>query len=261
MTVAPAPSLRRRPSGRTILPRGRADLVRQLAIWLGFAVAYQIARGLANRGAGPALANAESLLRFERRLGTMFELGLQGALLDVSAVITAVNWTYWLAQFVVVGIAVAWIYLRRYPAYLWVRDTVIVTNTLGLLGYVLLPMAPPRLLAGEGFTDTLSTSAVVNHGTVVVELVENRYAAMPSLHTADALIIGVALAVLVRPLWLKVLCALWPAWVAFSLIVTGNHFWADVAAGVALVAVTAPATALLERLRQPPNDDRPPGTQ
>jgi membrane-associated phospholipid phosphatase len=63
---------------------------------------------------------------------------------------------------------------------------------------------------------------------------------MPSLHAADALIIGISLALLVRPRWLKVLWVLWPAWVWFSVIATGNHFWLDIVAGivVALVAAT-----------------------
>ena len=33
---------------------------------------------------------------------------------------------------------------------------------------------------------------------------------------------------LVRPLWLKVLWLLWPAWVWFAVMATGNHFWLDI---------------------------------
>src|SRR5471030_2697971 len=35
--------------GRRYLPRGWSDLGRQLAIWLGFALVYQIVRGLVDR--------------------------------------------------------------------------------------------------------------------------------------------------------------------------------------------------------------------
>jgi membrane-associated phospholipid phosphatase len=62
---------------------------------------------------------------------------------------------------------------------------------------------------------------------------------MPSLHAADALIVGVALALLVRPLWLKVLCLAWPAWVWFAVMATGNHFWLDIVAGIAVAGVAA----------------------
>ncbi len=80
--------------------------------------------------------------------------------------------------------------------------------------------------------DTLAASASVNHGSGLIELASNPYAAMPSVHAADALIIGFALATLVRSRWLSVLWTLWPTWVWFSVMATGNHFWLDVAAGI-----------------------------
>lgn len=230
-----------------ILPRGRADFVRQVAIWFGWALAYQVARGLTRRDAGTALANARAVLDLERDAGLAFELRLQQAVRHVDAAITAVNVTYWLSQFVVVGLALLWIYLRRTEWFLLVRDTVIVTNAVGLAVYVLMPTAPPRLLAGEGFVDTLQGEHMLNHGSGIVELAENPYAAMPSLHTADAVIAAVALVLLVRRRWPKVVWACWPAWVAFSLVVSGNHFWIDVVAGAVLVALTAPAVYRLER--------------
>jgi len=49
----------------------------------------------------------------------------------------------------------------------------------------------------------MTASSPLNHATDVVRLAGNPYAAMPSLHAADALIVGVSLALLVRPLWLK----------------------------------------------------------
>ena len=61
---------------------------------------------------------------------------------------------------------------------------------------------------------------------------------MPSLHAADALIVGITLFYVVRTWWLKALWLLWPAWVCFSVMATANHFWLDCVAGgfVALLA-------------------------
>jgi membrane-associated phospholipid phosphatase len=61
---------------------------------------------------------------------------------------------------------------------------------------------------------------------------------MPSLHAADALIVGICLAGVVRNRIGKVLWLLWPIWVWFAVMATANHFWLDVVAGVA-VAVLA----------------------
>ena len=62
---------------------------------------------------------------------------------------------------------------------------------------------------------------------------------MPSLHSADALIVGVTMAFVVRRPWAKALWLAWPAWVWFSVMATGNHFWLDIAAGVLVAGVAA----------------------
>src|ERR671917_141593 len=99
----------------------------------------------------------------------------------------------------------------------------------------------------QGFVDTLASSSSLNHGSSLVELASNPYAAMPSLHSADALIVGFALASLVRSRWLKVAWTLWPTWVWFSVMATGNHFWLDIAAGVGVAVLAATLLTWLER--------------
>jgi len=103
---------------------------------------------------------------------------------------------------------------------------------------VLLPTAPPRMFPDFGFNDTLSSFGELNHGSGLVEFAANPYAAMPSLHAADALIVGLVLASVCRSKVAKVLWLLWPAWVWFSVMATGNHFWLDVVGGI-VVAVVA----------------------
>jgi membrane-associated phospholipid phosphatase len=96
--------------------------------------------------------------------------------------------------------------------------------------------------------DTLTTFGGLNHGSGLVELASNPYAAMPSLHSADALIVGVVMASIVRRSWAKAIWLLWPAWVWFAVMATGNHFWLDVVAGVAL-AIAAGAVVYHGQLR------------
>jgi len=75
---------------------------------------------------------------------------------------------------------------------------------------------------------------------------------MPSLHAADAVVIGLTLATIARPRSLRVLLLLWPAWVSFALLATGNHFLLDVVAGVMLgVAGLAVGTLLARGRRRP----------
>ena len=68
----------------------------------------------------------------------------------------------------------------------------------------------------------------------LIELAANPYAAMPSLHAADALIVGIILSSVVRNRVGKALWLIWPLWVSFAVMATGNHFWLDVLAGIVL---------------------------
>ena len=90
-----------------------------------------------------------------------------------------------------------------------------------------------------GFADTLAQHAALSHNSSIVQFSANPYAAMPSLHSCDALIVGVTMAVVVRSRWAKALWLAWPPWVWFSVMATGNHFWLDIAAGIVVAGVAA----------------------
>jgi len=226
-------------AGRRVLPRGYGDFIRQLAIWFGFYVAYQVARGLADRDAARAFENGLKVIDIERRAGVLFELSLQGFLSSSELLIRLTSWTYWLSQFALLGLALLWVYVRRNESFLRFRNTVLVANSIGLIGYIALPTAPPRMFPDFGFVDTLALFSNLNHGSAAIQFASNPYAAMPSLHAADALIVGVAMALIVRRPIFKLLWLAWPVWVSFAVIATGNHFWLDIAAGIAVAALGA----------------------
>ena len=108
---------------------------------------------------------------------------------------------------------------------------------IGLFGYALMPTAPPRLFPDLGFADSMAEFGALNHGSGFVQLASNPYAAMPSLHSADAVIIGVTLAFICRNRIVKALWLAWPAWVWFCVMATANHFWLDVVGGVVVAAL------------------------
>ena len=225
-------------AGRRYLPRGYADFGRQLLIWFGFLLAYQVARGFADRDPTRAFANGWRVIDVEQRLTGLRELTFQGWAESSHLLAELVSWTYWNSEFTVIGLALLWVYLRRNEAFTRFRNSILLANGIGLIGYVLLPTAPPRFFTSMGFSDTLGQFGGLNHGSGLIELASNPYAAMPSLHAADALIVGVVLASVVRHWSFKVLWLLWPLWVWFSVMATGNHFWLDVLAGVVLALIT-----------------------
>ena len=222
------------------LPGGWRDLGRQLAIWFGFLVVYQVVRSLAADDRSLAFAHGEWVIHTERGLGHLFELTVQAFAATSEALELAVSWTYWLSEFAVLGGMLLWVYLRRNADFYRFRNWALLAAGLSLIGYLAYPTAPPRMFGGLGFVDTLARYSSLNHGSGVIEFASNQYAAMPSLHVADALIVGITLAAIVRRRWAKALWLLWPAWVCFSVIATGNHFWLDCAAG-AFVALASGA--------------------
>jgi membrane-associated phospholipid phosphatase len=242
-------------AGDRFLPRGWGDFGRQIAIWFGFLAAYQAARGIADRNPPRAFENGLQVIGFERHAHALFELTLQRIVDGSQLLATLVSWTYWNSEFTVVGLALLWVYLRRNEAFVRFRNAILLANVIGLIGYVLLPTSPPRMFPDLGFADTLGDFGGLNHGSGLVELAANPYAAMPSLHAADALIVGIVLYSVCRNRFAKAAWLLWPLWVWFAVMGTGNHFWLDVLAGVlvaviALAVVYRPGLFRLRRRRQ-----------
>ena len=83
-----------------------------------------------------------------------------------------------------IGLTLLWVYLRRHEAFSRFRNTILLANLIGLIGFWLMPTAPPWMFPDKGFV------AGVNHSSALLQTFGNSYAAMPSLHAADALIVG-----------------------------------------------------------------------
>jgi membrane-associated phospholipid phosphatase len=220
------------------LPRGWTHLALQFAFWMGFYVVYQVVRGVADRSVAAAFWNGLWVIEAEQRVGALFEPTLQSLVDSSGLLVTATSYTYWLSQFAVVGITLLWVYFQHHDRFDGFRNWLIGANMLGLLGYILVPTAPPRMFPEWGFADTLAQHASLSHDSGLIALASNPYAAMPSLHSMDAVIVGIVMFGVCRSLLARILWLLWPAWVWFSVMGTGNHYWLDVVAGVGLALAT-----------------------
>ena len=230
-------------AGRRVLPRGWSDFARQLAIWFGFYFGYLAVRSFADRNPAKAFANGFRVISFEQRLTHhLVEQTVQQAADSSHVVLTIAAWTYWNSEFTVVGLALLWVYLRRHERFHRFRNTILLANIIGLGGYAIWPTAPPWMFTTY-FVDG------VNHSSGLFAFFSNPYAAMPSLHAADALIVGATLVTACRRWWAKAIWALWPAWVWFCVMATANHFLLDVLAGIGVALVSLFAVRLLGRTR------------
>ena len=229
--------------GRQILPRGWAHFGGQLALWLGFYVSYLVVRSDIDQNPAKAMANGWKVIQLERRYTHhLFELSVQRIADSSHVLLTATAWTYWNSEFTLIGLTLLWVYVRRHERFARFRNAILLANLIGLIGFAFMPTAPPWMFTKYGFVPG------VNHSSELIHALGNQYAAMPSLHAADALIVGYCLAQSCRSLWAKVLWAIWPLWVWFCVIATANHYVLDVLAGIAVAVFSLIVTGGLPRI-------------
>ena len=232
------------------LPHGWGDLGRQVGLLLVVDLAYETVRGVADGQRATAFAHGQQIIDAERATGTFFEPSLQAFFLPANWVVDFANQVYMNSQFAVVLGFFFWLYFFRNEAFYFVRNMFMVSMGLALIGYALFPTAPPRLYPEYGFVDTINDFSNVNHDSALVKLFINPYAAVPSMHCAFALMVGVSAVRLVRSWPAKVFWASWPLLIAWVVIVTGNHYWIDNVLGWAVAATAAlVASRLLARAR------------
>jgi phosphatidylinositol phosphate synthase len=213
------------------LPQGWGDAGRQIGILVGVDTAYELVRGIADGQRSEAIAHGQQVIEFEQTTHTLFEPGLQAFLVPAHWLVVVANQLYLNAQFSIALGFLVWLYLFRNDSYYFVRNMFVVSMGLALVGYTLYPTAPPRMFPEHGFIDTIVDYSNVNHDSTLAKVFINPYAAIPSMHCAFAAMIGVTGVRVCRNWWSKAWWAAWPLLIAWVVVVTGNHYWLDVALG------------------------------
>jgi len=211
-----------------------------------------------------AFNNAERLIRLERFIGLYRKESVQDWFLNWDWFIRFWNVYYGTAHFVVT-LGVFWILFFKRPGVFpqW-RNTLAITTALGIVGFSLFPVMPPRLLDAQcpdpvrggyggvciesplrdkgadglvgteddgtfGFVDTLPEygAALWTFDSDTMKSISNQYAAMPSMHIGWASWCAFAMWPLLRRRWTKIAMLLYPAATLFCIVVTGNHYWID----------------------------------
>ena len=227
-----------------------------------FYATYTVVRDLRGRrsvSVAAARHDAVDLIDIERWLHLFDEQRVQALVLPHREIVRLLEDYYGTVHFVAVVVVLA-VLCRRDPAQyrLW-RNALGILTALALVGFFLFPVMPPRLLPPSyHFVDTLRTvGGLWNFGSAPAATLSNQYAAFPSLHTAWSAWCALALSSVIRPWWGRVLLVCYPVLTVFCIVVTGNHYLADAAAGLAVLGIGAGAAALVERrprvrLRRPP---------
>jgi membrane-associated phospholipid phosphatase len=224
---------------RSVLPNGPIDLLRQIVLFCGAYWLYRVARGMVDGRAAEAFDNARSVVDIERGLGLFFEPSVHAWASANTLVIDAASWMYVNSHFAVTTVALAWIYLRRNERFYFVRNMFMVAMGIALVGYVALPTAPPRFMPELGFTDSVAAFTGVKADSASADLLFNPFAAIPSMHVAFALLLGVSMARFVRRRWARALWLAYAPVVTFVVVATANHWWLDGFLGAVVALVSA----------------------
>ncbi|MFD7708000.1 phosphatase PAP2 family protein [Streptomyces sp. NPDC059785] len=206
---------------------------------------YSLIRNAVPEQRRQALRNADWLWQAEHHLAIAVEESVNHAVNSVTWLIVGMNYYYATLHFVVTLGVLVWLYRSHPGRYAATRTTLFVTTAVALVGYYFVPLAPPRLMRGESFVDT-----VVAHqtwGSMAsgdLKNMSNQYAAMPSMHIGWSLWCGLTVFALASVPWVRVLGLLYPAATLVVIVATANHFWLDAVGGALCLAFGFTAAGL-----------------
>jgi len=164
------------------------------------------------------------------------------------------------SHFLATPILAAILWLRDRTEWLRYISRVIVLALCGLITYCVFPEAPPWLAAKDGLSapvERLSARGWIwLHAGNVNHLLANAQkdgsnpvAAMPSLHTAFAVLVAITIGARLRTRW-RWLLALYPVAMGFTLVYCGEHYVLDLVFGALYALAVHYAVNAWERRRK-----------
>ena len=199
---------------------------------------YTMGRNAVPEQAEIALRHGHSVQHLQDVLHLNFELSFNHFVARTEWLAQMMDYYYATLHFIVTIAVMVWLFRKRSHVYRGARSVLVASTLLGLLGFYLYPLAPPRLLPNFDYVDTLAKfhtwgsladPSVAQHS--------NQYAAMPSLHIAWAMWCGIAIWACAWRRWVRVLGLLYPVGTLLVIVGTANHFVIDAVGGALVLGV------------------------
>lgn len=200
---------------------------------------FRVARIALEGPATTAMANALDVIDIEQALGLYHEETLQEWLGEAGIPARAWNVFYGFLHDTVGALALVFLWRQARERYRFWRNVAGWMLVVGLVGFAVYPITPPRLMSAEyGFVDTGVEIGGVGPIRGASETGGgNRFAAMPSLHVGRAAWAAFAVVPVARRRWSKGLLVAYPFVMTLATMVTANHWLLDAVGGVAALAV------------------------
>ncbi|MEV4539136.1 phosphatase PAP2 family protein [Asanoa sp. NPDC049518] len=236
--------------------RPRPRLRRELAIVAAVVVLYiGISRGGGMFRESIATAHGRDLLELEQFLHIDVERSLNEWLTSHDTLSVVANYEYAFGYVATSFGLLILLYLTRSPWYRWARSTFVMVNLIAISIFAIYPAAPPRLLPGEGFVDTVTDGGTFGSWGSPFTADANHLAAMPSLHVGWAVWVTIVVSSIFRDRWwVKALCLLYVSLTTSVIMATANHYVLDAVGGA---LVTLACVGLMMLVADRPNQKRP----
>jgi hypothetical protein len=229
--VAAAAVARRSSRPRLVTAAGFAT---ETAVVLALFGMWQLAGTFVLMGPEGAIDRGQWIWQAERAVHMPSETVVQLAFLPHPLIVQALNLYYAGLHFVVVIGCLIWVYVwhrRKYPQ---VRTTLVLFTAAALL-IQFIPVAPPRMLPGDGMVDTGLLYGQSVYGSVA-GFSADQLSAMPSVHIGWALLAALVIVEVSRSRW-RWLALAYPLLTMLAVVVTANHYWLDGIAAALLLAL------------------------
>ncbi|MFD6418017.1 phosphatase PAP2 family protein [Streptomyces sp. NPDC060194] len=193
---------------------------------------YSLIRNAVPEHRETALHHADWIWRVESDLGIAVEKSINHAVDSVTWLVVSMNYYYATLHFIVTIGVLVWLFRRHPGRYAAARTVLFATTGVALVGYYFYPLAPPRLMTGQDFIDTVvvhQTWGSMASGDL--KHMSNQYAAMPSMHMGWSTWAGLMIFTVATVPWVRVLGLLYPALTLVVIVATANHFWLDAVGG------------------------------
>lgn len=216
----------------------RPNLLLELLLIRVVYSAYAHVRLAATAGRPTAEAHGRQIHSLEKWLHIDIEHWANHTVVHIGWLKSFFDYYYSTFHFIVPLAILGVLYVRRPADYRWARSTLGFATLVALLGFWLYPLAPPRLMPGLGFIDTVhgvQDFAKPDYGTLTS--MTNQYAAMPSLHFGWSLWCGVMIVMLAPKLWMKALGLLHPLFTVSAIVATANHWVLDAVGGALVIGL------------------------
>ncbi|TCC39082.1 inositol phosphorylceramide synthase [Kribbella capetownensis] len=224
-------------------------VVREAVLLATLFLVYSAGRQIAAKHTGSAFDHAHDVLAIQSWLHLPNEASIQHAALKLPDLVEGANLYYASVHAPLTAVVLLWLSIWRPKAYSHVRWTIVALTGLALVGHIVFPLAPPRMM--PGFVDTGLAFGQSVYGVERSGGMANQFAAMPSLHVGWAALIALSMILITRTKW-RWLWLAHPIITFAVVVVTANHYWMD---GIVVLLLLAATLPLL--LRPGLHDDMP----